>query len=369
MTRLRAVLAIFCLLLPVAPVAAHTLSVSHLDVVVAAQGDALHVELDVALKDVALSLPLDANRDDQVTWGEVKAIQPQLQDWVLAGLRITSRGRECELTPDRLAIRHYDEGAYATLVMTAQCDSPETLAIHYGLLFDVDPQHRALVTLRQGTRVSTLVLSKDKPDAEFGAASAHPFFAFLREGIHHILIGYDHLAFLLSLLLPAALIRSRQKWAPVATLRESFGHVLGIVTAFTVAHSVTLSLAALGWITPASRWVESAIAFSVLLAAMNNVFPLVVRRIWMVGFGFGLVHGFGFAGALSELGLPDGARLTALVGFNLGVEIGQLAVVAVVLPVLFLLRRQRWYARIAMPLVSIAIALLAAYWMYQRLSV
>jgi hypothetical protein len=139
------------------------------------------------------------------------------------------------------------------------------------------------------------------------------------------------------------------------------------VTAFTIAHSITLSLAALGWITPASRWVEAAIAASVLVAALNNVWPVVVRRVWLVAFSFGLIHGFGFAGALSELGLPDRARLAALVGFNLGVEIGQLLIVCLVLPLLYAVRNKQWYPRFVMPLASIIIAALAAWWMYLRL--
>ena len=124
----------------------------------------------------------------------------------------------------------------------------------------------------------------------------------------------------------------------------------------------------MGWVTPASRWIEAAIAASVLLAALNNLRPVFVRRLWVVGFVFGLIHGFGFAGALSELGLPDGARLIALLGFNLGVEIGQLAVVCVLLPVLFAVRRQRWYPKVVMPAASLGIAVLAAWWLWQRLA-
>jgi hypothetical protein len=141
-----------------------------------------------------------------------------------------------------------------------------------------------------------------------------------------------------------------------------------VVTAFTLAHSLTLSLAALGWVVPASRWIEAAIAASVLLAALNNLRPVATRRLWVIAFGFGLIHGFGFAGALTELGLPTGARLACLVGFNLGVEIGQLAVVALVLPVLFALRHRAVYVRALMPAASLGIAALAGMWCVQRLA-
>ncbi|MDI1253739.1 HupE/UreJ family protein [Thermomonas sp.] len=352
------------------PVLAHTLSVSHVDIVVPADGSEPQIELDLAIRDLALSLPLDANHDERVTWDELQAIREPLYAMVKSGLAVSSGSAPCTLQPQLLATRQYDDGAYATVVMRADCPSASDLKVRYGLLFDVDPQHRALVTFHNGGKDGTGIASADARDIEIGsgpASRSNPFLQFLREGIHHILIGYDHLAFLLSLLLPAALLWRDRQWQPSPGIRHSLGHVLGIVTAFTLAHSITLTLAALGWITPASRWVEAAIAASVLLAALNNVWPVVTQRVWLVGFGFGLVHGFGFAGALSELGLPTGARLASLVGFNLGVEIGQMAVVALVLPLLLLVRRKRWYAQTTMPLLSLAIAGLAAWWLWVRL--
>lgn len=346
---------------------AHTMSVSHLEVATSAREPVVRVELDLAVRDLALTLPLDANADDQVTWGELTAIRPQVEQMVVAGLKVASGGRSCTLAPGGFALRRYDDGAYAALTMDARCPDAGPVSIDYRLFFARDPQHRALVTVRDASSVTTAIASPAKPTVTIGNQSSHPFLDFLREGIHHILIGYDHLAFLISLLLPAVLRRERGKWHPVADFRSAAGHIAAIVTAFTVAHSITLTAAALGWVTPASRWVEAAIAASVLLAALNNLWPVVTRRIWLVGFGFGLVHGFGFAGALSELGLPAGARVIALLGFNLGVEVGQLAVVAVLLPMLFLARRSRWYARAGLPMVSLAIAALAAWWLFQRL--
>ena len=354
-------------LLGLAPMArSHTLSVSHLDISIAPAGREIQLDLDLAVRDLALTFPLDANRDEQVTWAELQAIRRPLERWVMENLSLSSGPSLCSLQPGALLVRHYDDGAYATVRMTARCASHDGLKVKYGLLFQTDPQHRALITLHNGSVVASAIATAGNQQISVGAESNHPFLDFLREGVHHILIGYDHLAFLLSLLLAAALVRTQDRWTPVPSLRASLGHVLGIVTAFTAAHSITLSLAALGWVVPASRWVEMAIAASVLAAALNNVFPLVTRRLWMVGFGFGLIHGFGFAGALSELGLPRGARLQALLGFNLGVEIGQLVVVALVLPLLFALRSKAWYRRVCLPIASLAIASLAAYWLWVR---
>ena len=361
--------ALACALLLLAPVCqAHTLSVSHLDIEVPADGADLQIELDLALRDVALTLPLDADRDEQVTWGELLAMQAPLQDLVARGLTVSTRAGPCKLTSQGLATRRYDDGGYATLKLSAHCLSRDALQVDYRLLFASDPQHRALITVRRGGGVVTAIARADATRVDIPLQGGNPFQDFVREGVHHILIGYDHLAFLVSLLLPAALLRRQHRWQPAPDFRTSLMHVLGIVTAFTLAHSITLSLAALGWVTPASRWVEASIALSVLLAALNNVWPVVSRRVWMLGFGFGLIHGFGFAGALLELGLPKSARLAALVGFNVGVELGQLLVVAAVLPLLFLVRGKPWYARRVMPLASLLIALLAGYWMFRRLS-
>jgi HupE / UreJ protein len=142
--------------------------------------------------------------------------------------------------------------------------------------------------------------------------------------------------------------------------------VLKVVTAFTLAHSITLSLAVLGAVELPSRLVESVIAASVVAAALNNVRPLVTRRLWLVAFGFGLVHGFGFASVLADLGLPSDALALALVGFNVGVELGQLAIVLLFLPLAFALRRTSFYRRWVMHGGSLAIALLAAVWFAER---
>jgi len=353
------------------PLQAHTLSVAHLDIELGAAGEPMRVELDLALRDLALVLPLDANRDEVVTWGELEAIADQVETLAISGMALSTAAGPCRLKPTGLATRRYAEGAYATLKIELRCPEGDEVALRYSLLMARDPQHRALVTVRRGPDTSTFIARAGASAIVFAVdpkGSSRPFTEFLREGVHHILIGYDHLAFLISLLLPAALVRMKGQWQPAPGFRNAFVHVLGLVTAFTVAHSITLSLSALGWVTPASHWIEAVIAASVLLAALNNLWPLVVKRLWIVAFAFGLIHGFGFAGALGELGLPDGSRLWALLGFNLGVELGQLAVVCVLLPALFAVRRQAWYPKALMPAASIAIAALAAWWLWQRLA-
>jgi len=147
---------------------------------------------------------------------------------------------------------------------------------------------------------------------------------------------------------------------------SAFWEVLAIVTAFTIAHSITLGLATIGLIALPSRLVESAIAASVIFAGISNLYPALVQRRQLVAFLFGLIHGFGFASVLSDLGLPRGALALSLVSFNLGVEVGQLAIVAMFLPLAYGLRKSWTYQRLVLVSGSLGIATLACAWLIER---
>jgi len=162
------------------------------------------------------------------------------------------------------------------------------------------------------------------------------------------------------------LLRRGHAWLPATSFGAVAIDVAKIVTAFTIAHSITLTLATLGVVSPNGRWVESGIALSVALAALNNVFPLVKNGRWVAAFGFGLIHGFGFASALKDLGLPTGSLALSLFGFNIGVEIGQLAIVALFLPAAFALRGTWAYRRAILAGGSAAIATIAGVWLIER---
>lgn len=356
---------VFCLL-ATSFAQAHSLSVAHVDIDASRGNEDVRIELDLALRDIALTLPIDANGDGAITWGELQAVREPLQAYTLQRLRLSTEQGACRLQAQDLATRRYDEGAYASLLIAARCPAGTQLQLDYRLLFEGDPRHRALVALHRGEAISTAIASRESPLSRFDVSGGGTFVAFVREGLQHILSGYDHLAFLASLLLPAVLVFRDRRWSGSGAIADSLRQVLALITAFTLAHSLTLSLAALGWVQPASRWVEALIAASVLLAAMHNFRPVLERRLWMAAFGFGLIHGFGFAGALGELGLPRGAELKALFGFNLGVELGQLALATLTLPLLLAFRQRAWYARWFLPAASSGIAGIAAFWLYQR---
>ena len=327
---------------------------------------------DVPLKDLQTVVPLDADHDGFVTWDELNAGYSNVTKHVFAHLKISIDGRPvvCRVLNKEPTVEDFSDGSYVDIPFAIEnISSPKTIELDYQLFFETNSLHRGLMRLDYGDKTQSAVLSPEHPRQSFVIGVTSPgqqFLVFLREGIFHIWTGYDHILFLLALLLPAVLRREGGTWWGVPALRPAFINVLKIVTAFTVAHSLTLSLAALQVVRLPSRLTESAIAFSVVLAAANNLWPLVRERGWMVAFCFGLIHGFGFANALADLGLVNGALALTLVGFNLGVEIGQLAIVAVFMPVAFALRNTWFYQKPLLRFGSALIILVATTWLAER---
>jgi hypothetical protein len=325
---------------------------------------------DIALRDLDYALGLDLNGDGKITWGELSGKRDAVTAYVFSRLVIDDGRAPCPIRPNGYLVDNHTDGAYSVLQFSADCGKKlQTLGIGYSLLFDLDPQHRGLLHIDYGNTSSTAVLSPAHPKQTIELSRFSPGAAFLQylvEGIRHIWAGYDHILFLLSLLLPAVLLRENRRWHPRAPFRPVLIEVVKIVTAFTVAHSITLSLAALDVISLPSRWVESAIAASVVLAALNNVFPVVDKTLWLVAFLFGLVHGLGFANVLKDLGLPQNTLVPALLAFNLGVEIGQLTLVGGFLPVAYGLKQTEWYRKWVVTAGSLAIAAVALVWLLER---
>ncbi len=331
------------------PALAHKPSDAHLRLT--AQGGHLTGRLDVAVRDLDAALAID-NGDGNLTWGELTAAEPQITAYLAARLAIDG----CRLSFAAPALVDLSDGAYWSVPLEATCaTASETLGLRYGLLFDLDAQHRGLVHVGK----QTLVIRDASPTTiTLGATSST--LTFVREGVWHIWIGLDHILFLLCLLLPAVFPRS----GTPLTFRTASKDVLEIVTAFTLAHSITLVISAVGLFTLPSRFVETAIAASVVAAALNNLFRVVDAR-WAVAFALGLLHGFGFSSVLIDLGLPSQELIGALLGFNLGVELGQAAIVLAVLPLLYAIRSTLAY-RLLVVGGSSAAAMLASVWVYQR---
>lgn len=317
---------------------------------------------DIALRDLDAALPaLDADGDRRLTWGEVRQAWPAIAAYALPRLQVDG----CSWQPagDPLLERRAD-GAYAVLQFSAACSIGAAAPIGYTLLADVDPTHRGIAKLVAADGSATPRLL-DPTAEERQAAPA----SFLAEGVHHIVTGYDHLLFLLCLILPAVLRRTPGQapgWAPVSNWREAALPVAGVVTLFTLAHSITLALAALQLVSLPGWLVEPAIAITIAIAAIDNLTPLFGRRRGLITFVFGLIHGFGFAGVLGELELPAAEFGWALLQFNLGLELGQLAIVAAVVPLLYGLRRAALYVPAVLRGGSALAIGVAAWWLVQR---
>jgi HupE / UreJ protein len=340
-------------------------------------GGKISGQWDIALRDLDLVLELDRNGDAVIDWGEVRSRHAEIAAYATQNLDLKSGNSVCPVGVGDQLIDAHSDGAYSVLNFTAICPgSVETLTVNYRLLFEADAQHRGLLkieTLTDGSGGSPHVMS-----AVFPAENATQTFTlssgstlgqlgtYVVDGVRHIAIGFDHILFLVALLLPAVLVREGRRWIPVADMRTAFWSVLKIVTAFTIAHSITLSLASFDVVALPSRLVESLIAASVLATAIDNIWPFLPRRRWLVAFAFGLIHGFGFASVLADLNLPRPALLMSLLGFNIGVEIGQLILVACVIPIAYFMRSSAAYPRFALRTGSVAIAAVSCGWLLER---
>jgi hypothetical protein len=350
------------------PALAHKSSDSYLSLRV--DGAQIVGQWDVALRDLDYALGLDGNNDGIITWAELRARHAIIADYLLARLTLQSDGRVCAARVTDGLVDNHSDGTYEVLRFTADCGGPvQKLDITYNFFFDFDPQHRGLLRLEMRGQSFTTVFSPTRKNwhPEGGSPSwTGEFLDYFEEGVWHIWTGFDHILFLCALLLPSVLSHRSGKWLALQDFGEAFRNVFKIVTAFTLAHSITLTLAVLGFIALPSRLVESAIAISVIAAALNNLHPMVENRLWVVAFGFGLVHGLGFANVLTELGLPPDALAISLVGFNLGVEAGQLVIVGAILPLAFLCRRSWLYPRLVLGAGSAGIVAIAFIWLVER---
>lgn len=358
---------------------AHSTSTAYLEVDTATPGMPA-LQWRVALRDLDALLNLDANGDAQLTWGEVADRTADINALAVSALGVMRGTQACAL---RFASPQYvrlGDVGYAQIEATAACGVGDRLTLDYRLFENVDPSHRVLISV-QGVSQPRIVSPGARVELASAAAAAGStvdsaadvpsgFSGFLSSGIAHIAGGFDHVLFLLCLLLPAVLqrqyISNAAQWKARDNVQGALLAVIWIATAFTVAHSITLALATFGVIRIPARVIEPLIALTIVATALNNVWPVVTRRLAAVAFAFGLIHGFGFAEVLAPLALPRTELAWALLGFNLGVEIGQIAIVAGAFVVLATLRRWSGYPRWILRFGSVVIAIVATLWFIER---
>ena len=326
------------LLVAAAPARAHQSSIAYSEIAV--DGRDLDYTLQIASTDLYEAIGID--KDRPVTRSEVEAGRARLFDYLAAHLHVREGQSfdksDCPAEPGGLEFIDKEGGFFAAAKLHFRCPrTVEKASIRYDLFFDLDPRHQGIARVtfagddegkerqqifRDSAR--TVEISRDLSVWDHARD-------YLVLGIEHIFTGYDHIAFLFGLLAVCG----------AHGLRRGARRILGVVTAFTLAHSVTLISSALGFITLPSRLVEPAIALSIVYVGVENLVQPEPRHRWLLTFGFGLIHGFGFASVLKEIGLPSKGVWLSLLSFNVGVEIGQLAVVAAVLPLLSMIARPR----------------------------
>lgn len=277
--------------------------------------------------------------------------QDALPALVADKVRISADGRACEPAQGAVALPAADRDA-VTILVHYVCSGPVgELTVRDDLFDRFGADYHTLANFARAEGDRQFIFQPDRREASVRMAAFAPEparqtapsggLAFFELGVEHILLGFDHILFVVALLLGGGSLRA----------------LVGIVTAFTIAHSITLALSVLGVVTLPPEIVEPVIALSIAYVALENMVPgRRVSRRWAVAFLFGLVHGFGFAGILAELELPTQGLVVSLLSFNLGVEAGQALVIALLLPLLVWLRGFAWHARAASAISAIVLA-------------
>jgi HupE / UreJ protein len=369
-----------------APAYAHKASDAYLLLGNSSAAESVTFQLSLALRDLDAAIEtLDGDKNRELEWAEIRQNLPVIQNWVGQGMQLNCASKALALPWTFEALEQRSDGVYVRLGAAAVC-SQGVLTVNYRLMQNIDATHRLIVAgLLRGKPVAAVASPNNKPSVALSsgtdseAATAQSGWSalaqFFPEGVHHLATGYDHLAFLLALLLPIVLHHKLlvQSTSALDSLtlhsdnRPGLWILLRTVTGFTIGHSITLVLATLGWITSPS-WVEPAIAVTIGVSALLNLYPQRWVRSDALALGFGLIHGLGFSSIMREANVSDSLLPWALAGFNLGVEAGQLVGVALWCGVHFVLVRWRYYEPVVVRGGSWALLGLASYWVLQRVT-
>jgi len=331
--------------------------------------------------DLAQIFSLDADGDKDISEAELKQQSSEVFTFFAERLKLWNGEQLLGLEAAGLTILETDQADFAQIGfrVTGVDRVPDELEIAYRPLADtLNPTHLGYGLIENSTRTGVSdneghIALIFNPGAEKqvlylnGEPSWKVFYEFIIHGVWHIWLGFDHVIFLITLLLPSVMwLGSQREWVPLETFRPAFFNVVKLVTVFTVSHTITLSLAALGIVTLPVDFVETIIALSIAVVALMNMFPIFHHRVLWVVFVFGLFHGFGFANVLEPLGVDPSAKVVGLAAFNIGVELGQIAIVVVMFPILWLLRNWSLYPPLAFKLGSVCLILLAGVWFVER---
>lgn len=339
---------------------AHMGSTKSIEVARTESGAELAVGIDAVDAALAVGLPVTAAPERLLERTTL------LSGWLAGGLSLTSDEGPCTATVGAPQIGERDGRPSVTVGVAYDCAAGTTnLRLRDDTIFEEDPDHEVFVALSGANpdEVAGVVLRADAREVVIGTNPTLWTTAksFLGEGAIHLVTGYDHLLFLLSLILAAGLAAKR------LGLRRALVDVAKVVTAFTVGHSISLVAASLGLVSLPSQLVESVIAASIIVVAVMNIAkPTASIARWPLAGAFGLIHGFGFSSVLADVGLPTAARAVALGAFNVGIELAQLGFVALVMLPLVLAANHRSYSLVVVRGGSVAIAACGCMWLAER---
>lgn len=338
--------------------------------------DSAVARLELNLADLEAALKLGWNPSVRPTREQVLSQLAAIRGYAEAHFALGDGTRNVVPVYRDFGFRGADNAEYLLIEYAVGTKLPDQLSITLTPFFEFDNLHRNLVVIEHDWRSGTfnneanvsVILSPAEPTQVLdltGSSLFRGFLALVRLGVWHIWIGLDHILFLFALILPSVLARKDGRWVPAERFGAAMLKIVTIVSFFTIAHTITLSLAALGVVVLPSRLVESVIAGSIAIAALHNIWPVARINEAAIAFGFGLFHGFGFASVLGELGLGTEHLVLSLLGFNLGVEVGQVAIISAIFPILFFARRLRVY-NFAMRAGSVALIAIGTLWLAER---
>jgi hypothetical protein len=342
--------------------------------------DSIEVRVEITVDDLDRILGVGWDSDVGVSADQIAVHLDSVLAYVRPHMSLAAGGRELPLRFVKHDVRDIALADYAMLhfMIDDIGDLPAALEVFYDVFFAIDARHRNLLVIEHNWRTTTFdqesniaaIFSPGSPRQTIDLSRStvlNGFIGFIRLGVWHIWIGIDHVLFLLALIFPSVLRRKDGRWEAVPNFRPALMNMIAIVTCFTIAHSITLSVAALDIVRLPARPVEAIIALSIAAAALYNIYrPFNVRE-WLLAFAFGLFHGFGFANVLGEIDLERTYLVLSLLGFNIGVELGQIAIIAVVFPLLYVLRTSRFYLPV-MRYGSAFLIAIALFWFVERVS-
>ena len=335
------------------------------------QNNTLILTCDIETDNFENVLKLDDNHNNIISWNELYKHKHEIQAYILNHIFIIQNTQNITLKVSDYKIYRREDQSYLSLTLRNDTyNSENSTLFDYQLFFDIDPLQRLFLSRKKEGQEIIQIFSPHQPRQNINSEKPSlfkQFNTFWKEGIWHIWIGFDHLLFLLMLLLPALIEKKGKVYQRVPSLRSALLKTLSIITLFSVAHSLTLSAAFLDLASLNSKVVESLIAFSIILTAFFNLIGYIPKRIYVLIFIFGLLHGFGFANALGEISLSHLDMIITLIGFNLGVESGQILLLLPLFPLLFILAKYRVYQTFIIKSLSLLTLILSVHWLIQRL--